>query len=118
MRKDLLTKEEVFNVANNLQHTLIARSCGKEITNRIITEMLAYKNIEEELGIDLITLFKALKNGIYVDPYYIDYATTDNFLCPDNLDYFDINRKQITNEVYFKDYGKTWALTKEELENV
>ena len=26
-----------------------------------------YKDLEDELGIDLITLFKALKDGIYVD---------------------------------------------------
>ena len=78
------------------------------------------EDIEEELGIDLITLFKALKNGIYVKydatfglkekPRIVikkDKATT---LC------FREGKWWIQEEdELIKDYGKTWALTKEEL---
>ena len=72
------------------------------------------EDIEEELGIDLITLLKAVKNGVWVrHPYNsIDYE-------PFRIDY-GIDYK--TNEEYMficgmeiKDYGESWALTKEEL---
>lgn len=78
------------------------------------------KDIEEELGIDLVTLIKAIKDGVYVEgkkkPKYrtvwfddIDSGITDEDV---GLYWFDIDDKRF----YFKDYGKTWALTKEELE--
>jgi hypothetical protein len=64
------------------------------------------EDIEEELGIDLITLFKALKNGIYGKVG----KNIENILAP----HFSWHNKEI---YIFKiqDYGKTWALTKEEL---
>ena len=80
------------------------------------------EDIEEELGIDLITLFKALKNGVY---YYSNSQLTkdsvnliNQFLCSgihNELKYDLITsfERKIFN---FKDYGKTWALAKEELE--
>ena len=74
------------------------------------------EDIEEELGIDLITLFKALKYPIYVKE--ID----ETWWCSNRL-YFglgeafivitDLNRKDII--LPLKEYGKTWALTKEKL---
>ena len=69
------------------------------------------EDIEEELGIDLITLFKALKNGIYtlgnndIEPVVLRMFYEEPMLV------FETD----TTEVYLKGYGKTWALTKEEL---
>ena len=100
------------------------------------------EDIEEELGIDLITLFKALKQKeVYIREsfcqevlghweinktllIYLDYVG-------DNEAYYDfINKEWVLTFtewengfdyhemlVRLKDYGKTWALTKEELEN-
>lgn len=88
------------------------------------------EDIEEELGIDLITLFKALIEGIY----YID---TNSYFQPDlfydgemNLDdendnfffkiayYDDVLETKVIDILSVKnDYKKTWALTREELEN-
>jgi hypothetical protein len=69
------------------------------------------ENIEDELGIDLITLFKAI-NGFGFWSIYgfekIEECRTDFVLkCFITEDF---------EEIYFKDYGKTWALTREELE--
>ena len=65
------------------------------------------EDMEEELGIDLTMLFKALKNGIYGKAG----SKIEHILAPR----FSFYRKKIY--VYkIKDYGKTWALTKEELE--
>lgn len=75
-----------------------------------------HRKIEEELGIELITLFKALK-GIWVkstngDAYYVGSP----YLC------FSENEKRelefqfrVVGTWYkIKDHGKTWALDKEE----
>ena len=73
------------------------------------------EDIEDQLGIDLITLLKALTSGIY-------YKRNDNnigclFPCEIALGDDGLSRKEWDSDVewYFKDYGKTWALTKEEL---
>ena len=84
-------------------------------------ELKQYKNIEDELGIDLITLFKASQSEtITIKGIDFDYEVDEY--------HFDLRNKYIvvqllrndnyeTEVYYFKDYGKTWALTKEELEN-
>lgn len=79
------------------------------------------EDVEEELGIDLITLFKALLNGIYYKGAYgtndygkivykehptIIFENTSKLYCfkPTFFDFINLI-----------DYGKTWALTKKEL---
>lgn len=80
------------------------------------------EDIEEELGISLITLFKALKQGIY---YFVngtqltkDYVwLADNYVSigtRDKLSYSFITAFE-RRMLLFNEYGKTWALTKEEL---
>lgn len=76
------------------------------------------EDIEEELGIDSIILLKALKNE------YI-FIKQDNKIYENDVE-FSFNRDKkgwyINLEVchfdklYFKDYGKTWALAKKELQ--
>ena len=82
------------------------------------------EDIEEEIGVDLTILFKALKNGVYyfndqgqlIHEYvwlinnYISVGTHDKI----SSSFMTIYENQI---LLFQDYGKTWALTKEELEN-
>ena len=70
------------------------------------------KQIEQELGIDLITFFKIynsdhfyIKNKYY--PYKIKHYQRHGIMVGTNK----------TIYLSFKSYGKTWALTKEELEN-
>lgn len=82
------------------------------------------EDIEEELGIDLITLFKALKNGVcyFTNGTQLakDYVwMVDNCIALGNrwkLSYSFITAFE-RQTLSFKDYGKTWALTREELEN-
>lgn len=71
------------------------------------------EDIEEELGIDLVTLFKALKNGIYTKENLDNYPYACLLRNDMVLVLFDDVYK---HEYLLKDYGKTWALTKEELE--
>ena len=92
------------------------------------------EDIEEELGIDLIILFKALNKGFYIK--YNDKIVrippdkniTVNFWynlinvyippkffidCKKGTDYLS---EEIDEEYWFEDYGKTWSLDKKTLE--
>jgi len=102
------------------------------------------EDLEDELGIDLITLFLALENGIWSKGGYYRACCIENeshFIKPENIrlgrtwygeqkhqedyDYYIEEEDQLClfemefeDEQYVvrvKDYGKTWALTKEEL---
>lgn len=91
------------------------RIVGKQMFLRIVAEMRQYKTIEKELGIDLETLFKALKDGIYFKVKDKIYFT--NGL---NLDFkekalFEFNEYGDYEIYELDEYGKTWALTKKEL---
>ena len=83
------------------------------------------EDIEEELGIDLITLFKAMKQGIYYKEEVwgkmfsgfssIIYLSLKDKCLMEECDDGSIHDSIYYHNYYFKDYGKTWALTKEEL---
>ena len=94
-----------------------------ENSNACVDKLGKLEDIEEELGIDLITLFDIdkqlntrkkiwlkiedeIEENFRFDSYYIIDLKHKAFVKIEYepLDYF-----------YFKDYGKTWALTKEEL---
>ena len=82
-------------------------------------EFNSIEAIEEELGIDLITLFKALESGVW----YKDYKDNDKIKFTDDIEENMKCKELIVPAKYtiiglkFKDYGETWALTREELEN-
>lgn len=75
------------------------------------------EDIEEELGIDLITLFKALTNDVYLyhNKKLIKCEQAPCLLCFDNEYCLEFQFDYDVEQVYLKDYGKTWALTNEEL---
>ena len=91
-----------------------------EETNEAIIEEVAiynklyeHENQEEELGIELLTLIKALENGVYYkqDDEVKFWTVLSLTSCHGKLELY-FNDKFY----YFKDYGKTWALTKVVLE--
>lgn len=95
-------------------HKSFIKTINKE-NQEMSKELSPLEDIEEELGIDLITLFKALKNGVYCEHdkkhhiVALDLGSSGNY----RLSYQIID--DLFESVYVKDYGKTWALTKEEL---
>lgn len=92
--------------------------------SKCIQKLGQLEDIEQELGIDLITLFKALKEPAYVvvnDKIVETYCGHIGEECK-TID-FEIDGKDYKNlydiETFYvltKEYGKTWALTREELE--
>ena len=109
-----------------------------EKESKALTKLGQLEDIEEELGIDLITLFKVLEEKtafykgavipIWYEPYQIgEYKESDirgidlsNFHKSKRgnwcFDAYDHHNKLAPKNLFLKDYGKTWALTKEELE--
>lgn len=73
------------------------------------------EDIEEELGIDLITLFKAQTQGFYIINVSNKIEKVRLSEWRFNLIKKEVHRIQWNNHLLFSDYGKTWALTKEEL---
>ncbi len=89
--------------------------------NDLWNKVKSIEDIEEELGVDITTLFKALKNGIFVE----EQNTTEKEIVFEEIA-LDLNnkvllfrqpRKEIGKGRTISRYGKTWALTREELEN-
>lgn len=86
---------------------------------QIIQKLGKYEDIDEKLGLPYPIFFKAFFNGVnYLDDSGQIIRTMVNI-----YDLYLTERKEIafiTNFgdkiLLFKDYGKTWALTREELE--
>ena len=113
-----------YRIKKDNCNSFITDNCGnhRELNSLFLGQqkLAQLEDIEEELGLDLIILFKALKSGVY---YYIGQQLT--------RDYVSLISKYLTNYndklgydfitmfekklLLFEDYGKTWALTKEEL---
>ena len=122
---DRLTKN------NDTQYDLVGKcdtnieefTSNHKLRNDLLNKLGQLEDIEEELGIDLITLFKVrqiywrikyIDTGEYSDieksyRVYLDFQNRDIKVYRD-YDEFGFN-------LDLKDYGKTWALTREELEN-
>jgi len=112
-----LTLEEViFNNSNRKEFSHL-----NDFLKQEQKELIEYKTIEEELGIDLIVLFKALKQGTIFIPFMYDFD--GNILeiiqvklvafSYDSIIYENVNGCNTTTKLKY--YGKTWALAKEEL---
>ena len=89
-----------------------------EIIEKDLNEYEQHKDFEKDLGIDLITLVKAFIYGVYSK--HEKYKIDDVMLGKCDDEYFLYVKEKIgTYRMigYIKDYGKTWALTKEELKN-
>lgn len=98
--------------------------------DNLLTKLGQLEDIEDELGIELITLFKAFKNGVWIKfntsskTYNCktgeDKETGDQIVfhkapyktLAKNIGYF----RRLFEKEYTQNYGKTWALTEEELE--
>lgn len=125
----MMTSTEIIcnliNYMESVSDTCDFTNISKEDCKQIVTDLNRLEKlekIEKELGIDLVTLFKALKNGVYV----ANDEVNSNHKCFVGLAYkFDEIKRwsllgfaygyEASEWLFLKDYGKTWALTKGEL---
>lgn len=97
------------------------------LEKRIYLKLFQLENLEEELDIDLITLFMVLKQDyIYFKTYY---GWNNKFKIEKEritgLKYIDDNTLALFTDdyygkehiIYLKDYGTKWSLRKEDLED-
>ena len=83
-----------------------------EKEEQAFAKLSAFEDLEEELGIDLTKLFEILKSeNIYANGKRYDNSNSLSYMGNSWL-IFNHQAKQC---FHFKDYGKTWALSKEEL---
>lgn len=145
MRLTKKYKEDYFVNTDNRELTKLDIENDHNSSQIIRNKLGQLEDIEEKHGIDLVTLFKALENGAwlrkgymgtcYIDgepifiepqnlkltlyPYYAECMEEENCSCgpfETALCLHDMNYEDVANIAKVKDYGKTWALTKEELE--
>ena len=132
--ESIKTKYLNYEYGRIKDHDIMRGNLGRITDDMIFNKLGQLEDIEEENGLDLITLFKALKDGFYIK--YNDkivhifpdkhitinfwYKTINVFIppkffidCKKGADYLS---ETIDEEYWFKDYGKTFALTREELE--
>ena len=111
LTKDLNTPHDDTTYAD------IVKDCVDR-ENIVLTKLKHYEDIEEELGIDLITLCKALKKGFFVKKDTINEGFISLVKAKD-IRSIDLVTHNIYftfgGVVFFENYGKTWALTKKEL---
>ena len=89
----------------------------RKIIEKDLDQLEEYRKIEEEIGVDFITLVKMLKDDVYINDggivdeighiykeqvKSIEHWPVWGFTAGDNVEYA------------FKDRGRTWALDKEE----
>lgn len=118
-----LTKKDIEYQLSRINCCYGARLVGKKFFGLMCKELWKYKDIEEELGIDLITLFNALRNGVYYRMSSGQITKDYVFLISNNMNIGQVSKLDYSfmtcfekHTLLFADYGKTWALTKEELE--
>ena len=82
-------------------------------------KLKSLEDLEEKIGIDFITLFKALKNGIYInDGGIVDEIGHIYKEKVKSIEHWPVWGFTVGDgvEYAFKDRGKTWALDKEEFD--
>ena len=72
-------------------------------------------DLEEKIGIDLITLLKALESGVWIKEWKEPIKHTCGLKFSKYGKYWILENKTYCLDL--KEYGKTWALTKEVLGN-
>lgn len=112
-----MTSKEALNICINQ---------SKWKTAQQLKKLQRLEDVEEELGIDLLILKKVLDHGQEKYVYFkdrdnkihkCDRAKINIHICVDVLDEPVGSGYFCQENLFLDDYGKTWALTKEELEN-
>ena len=75
------------------------------------------EDVEEKLGMSILALFDILKSRTIFVKHYRGIEELDYCLSYDNNGKEWFMDTPYYKKFYIKEYGKTWALTKEELES-
>ena len=81
-----------------------------------IDKLGQYEDLEEEIGIDLITLFKATQQGIWMKRNKVFYFFDNLIVDFKHKCLVQIVSNDEVETFPFDAYGEDWGLTREELE--
>ena len=97
-------------------HDIMRGNLGRITDDMIFNKLGKLEDIEDELKIDLITLFKALKQKFVFHKENVKIEVLGIHIKSNEL-YLHGFVEDTTHTVYLslKEHGKTWALTREEL---
>lgn len=105
---------EIVNAYPQEQHLYIDLNAYDDIKNKLGQ----LEDIEDELGIDLITLHKSFEEDIWIKIdnkiMFVPYDKKDFVFYEGNINCYPL-KEPWGYTVSIDDYGKTWALTEEEL---
>ena len=119
--KDLLGILMNFERLSDIHDTRGAQKQRSEIIKKDLDLLEEYRKLEEEIGVDFITLVKMLKDDVYINDggivneighiykdqvKSIEHWPVWGFIAGDD--------DEMKTLCAFKDHGKTWALDKEE----
>lgn len=108
--------ERLTKKSENYQDYLKLPTIDKQA---FLNKLGKYEDIEEELGIDLVTFFKYLnaKEVFFINDFNEVQRAVVRSINKKGLIVFEevFSWGECDFILYFNDYGKTWALTKEEL---
>ena len=101
----------VFSLRNRLITT-------DEINDSIYLRLKLLEDLEEDIGMSLLTLFKALKQKFVFHKENVKIEVLGIHIKSNELYLYGF-AEDTTHTIYLslKEYGKTWTLTREELEN-
>ena len=87
----------------------------ENVIKKDLYQLEEYRKIEDELELDLITLFKVLKQRFVYDKDQVKIELLGLHIKSDELYLYGFVENTM-HAVYLrlKDYGKTWTMTKEE----
>ena len=112
--------KDVLDMLIDFAHLNISEDIKKqkfEIIKKDLDLFEEYRKIEEEIGVDFITLIKMLKDGVYIN----DGGIVDEIghIYKDqvkSIEHWPVWSFTVDDggEYAFKNRGKTWALSKEE----
>lgn len=111
----MTSKEALELVSNRLNWESRLFVDELNIIKQDLDRLEKLEDLEEKIGIDLITLLKALESGVWVKEWKEPIKHTCGLKFSKYGKYWILENKTYCFDL--KEYGKTWALTKEALEN-
>lgn len=120
--------KDILSILMNFEHiyaiddTYEVKKQRSEIIEKDLDLLEEYRKIEEEIGVDFITLVKMLKDGVYInDGGIVDEIGRIYKEKVKSIEHWPVWSFTTDDggEYAFKNRGKTWALDKEEFyENI
>ena len=123
----MTSKEALELLYRNCSMTVVRENDGIHLYSEYLVEQIkqdldkleklekVIEILKEKIGIDLITLLKALESGVWVKEWKEPIKHTCGLKFSKYGKYWILENKTYCLDL--KEYGKNWALTRKELEN-